>query len=221
MHPINQAREEGASQYNTGKPCRYGHLASRFVSSRQCVVCAGERKKDWARKNADHVKDYARKFLQDNMVGILARNRIWRKENPDLVRAMKRSEYLRNKETILARNKLYRVNNKEKVAASEKRKAARNPECYRAYKKNYKIRKKKAEGSHTGEDIKAILKAQRGKCAYCRKKVGKKYHVDHIQPLFRGGTNDRRNIQISCARCNQTKHAKDPIVFAQSLGMLL
>jgi len=83
-------------------------------------------------------------------------------------------------------------------------------------------RTKKAEsGSHTHCDIIDILRLQKGRCGYCRVRLSDKYHVDHIVPLKRGGSNMRSNLQILCQPCNQTKSAKDPIAFAQSLGKLL
>lgn len=33
------AKQEGVIRYFTGKPCRRGHIADRFTSSRQCVEC--------------------------------------------------------------------------------------------------------------------------------------------------------------------------------------
>jgi 5-methylcytosine-specific restriction endonuclease McrA len=221
MHPIQAARDAGLSQYSTGKPCPKGHVSSRFVSSRQCIVCAGLRKKQWAIQNPEVVLEYNRHFLSENRESIRLRDRAWRAKNPDKVKARKKAEYIRTKDKHLARCKIYAKNNKERLRNADRIKREANPERYRAYKKNYKLRKKGARGSHTGDDILAILKAQKGKCAYCRIKVGKKYHVDHIIPLFRDGSNDRKNLQILCARCNHTKHAKDPIVFAQSLGMLI
>jgi len=219
---LSEARAIGARQYWCDKPCPQGHLANRYVSSRACVVCAGQRKSTWAAKNQESVRQYQRKFQQNNKDNIRSRNQRWRANNPDRVKANKAAEYERNKEKILARNRLYRLSiDKEIAREADRRKREANPESYRAYKKNYKVRKKKASGSHTGEDIKTIFKAQRGKCAYCRNKVGKSYHVDHITPLALGGANDRTNLQITCSKCNHTKHAKDPIVFAQSLGMLL
>lgn len=220
-HPIHAAKAAGLLRYSTGKPCPKGHIADRFVSSRLCTICAGERKKAWAILSAKQVAAYNKKFSQENKDLLNARNRAWRHKNPDKVKARKRAEYERNKVKILIRNKIYARANKESLREAERKKIAANPERYRSYKKNYKARKKGAAGSHTGEDIQALLVAQKGKCGYCRVAVGKNYHVDHINPLFRGGSNDRTNLQILCARCNQTKHAKDPIVFAQSLGMLL
>jgi 5-methylcytosine-specific restriction endonuclease McrA len=79
-----------------------------------------------------------------------------------------------------------------------------------------------SEGSHTAADIAEILKAQGGRCAYCRTSLNRaKKHVDHIVPLALGGSNGRANLQIACAACNQSKSARDPVTFAQSIGLLL
>jgi 5-methylcytosine-specific restriction endonuclease McrA len=78
-----------------------------------------------------------------------------------------------------------------------------------------------AKGSFATADIRAILKAQRHRCAYCKKSIKKNYVMDHVVPLARGGTNDRKNMQATCAPCNLRKHARDPLDFARSLGMLL
>ena len=79
----------------------------------------------------------------------------------------------------------------------------------------------RTRGSHTPADLADILRAQRGKCAYCRQKIGKRRHVDHIMPLALGGTNDRGNLQLLCPSCNRTKSATHPIVHAQRMGKLI
>ncbi len=78
-----------------------------------------------------------------------------------------------------------------------------------------------AGGSYSTEDIRRILKQQRGRCAYCRDRFGNQFHIDHILALSRGGSNYPHNLQLTCETCNLRKHARDPINFAQSLGMLL
>jgi 5-methylcytosine-specific restriction endonuclease McrA len=81
---------------------------------------------------------------------------------------------------------------------------------------------KLAPGSFTTDDIASILRMQGRKCAYCRRKLGLDYHIDHIIALSRpGGSNHRSNIQITCAKCNLAKGARDPIDYARALGRLL
>src|SRR6266487_1797937 len=62
-------------------------------------------------------------------------------------------------------------------------------------------------GTHVSADIQQQYKNQRGKCYYCKKKVGKTYHVDHVIPLSKGGSNGPENIVIACPRCNLRKNA--------------
>lgn len=66
-----------------------------------------------------------------------------------------------------------------------------------------------------------LYELQRGSCAYCSKRLGGKYHLDHIIPIARGGMHEPGNLQILCQRCNLTKSAKCPIVYAQERGLLL
>ena len=66
-----------------------------------------------------------------------------------------------------------------------------------------------------------LLKAQRGKCVYCRDDIRAGFHLDHIQPIALGGRNEDSNIQLLCRGCNLKKGAKPPEVFAQRLGFLL
>lgn len=96
----------------------------------------------------------------------------------------------------------------------------RNPERYRDMMRATKARRRAVVGKYTAEDVQDIKEAQRHKCAVCKNKLAD-YHVDHITPVAKGGTNDRRNLQLLCPPCNRHKAAKDPIDFMQSRGLLL
>lgn len=51
-------------------------------------------------------------------------------------------------------------------------------------------------------------KCQDKKCAWCKKPIqcySQYTHVDHIKPLFHGGTNSYWNLVLSCSYCNRRK----------------
>lgn len=116
-------------------------------------------------------------------------------------------------ETIAYR-KAYSLAHPQENAAKSKAWRQRNPEQVRKAKRNRWIKKRKAL-------ISSLSVLQRGRCAYCRKPISGVPHVNHIIPKAAGGSNERSNLQLTCKRCNLSKNARDPIVFAQSMGMLL
>lgn len=70
-------------------------------------------------------------------------------------------------------------------------------------------RRRAAEGYFTHMDIHAIWVKQSGKCAYCEVSPPK-FHIDHIIPISRGGSNWPSNLQLLCPPCNLRKHNKLP-----------
>lgn len=93
-----------------------------------------------------------------------------------------------------------------------------NPHKTREWQQNRRQRK---NGRLPNGTILELFELQRGLCAFCHIKLNDNYHVDHIQPLSRGGIHERENIQLLCPTCNVRKSAKDPIKFAQENGRLL
>ena len=55
----------------------------------------------------------------------------------------------------------------------------------------------------------------------CTVSIADGYHVDHIQPLALGGSNDKANLQLLCPTCNLRKSAKHPVDFMRETGRLL
>ena len=62
---------------------------------------------------------------------------------------------------------------------------------------------------------------QKGKCACCGLPLGDDYHMDHIMPLYLGGKNEDRNIQLLTKTCNLKKNKKHPIDYMNEKGFLL
>jgi 5-methylcytosine-specific restriction endonuclease McrA len=152
---------------------------------------AKERMARWLESNLEHKREWDRRYAAENREKAAAKARAWYRANTE-----------RAKANVIARR-------------------LSQPEVVREEKRNYKARKKGAEGSHTAADIRQIRLAQNNCCAYCREKLGRHGHLDHIVPLKLGGSNWPRNLQWLCAPCNLTKRAKDPLTHARNLGLLL
>lgn len=130
------------------------------------------------------------------------------------------------KERARGRSKKYCEANREAIRNRQRAWVAANRERMRELLRAWKRanpEKRRAERQRKAKSIRASLSPkQRGRCAYCRKPlVVGKIHIDHIQPRIKGGSNERRNLQLTCVDCNLTKNARDPIDFARSRGMLL
>jgi 5-methylcytosine-specific restriction endonuclease McrA len=93
---------------------------------------------------------------------------------------------------------------------------ARYPERIYARVRNRKLRVRQAPGRHTGADVLRQREAQGDRCWWCACDVAGGYHVDHLIPLARGGSNGPENIVISCPRCNLSRGAKLPHEFKEA-----
>lgn len=107
-----------------------------------------------------------------------------------------------------------RRKNPEKHRAAALAYQRANPDSVRAKNHARRARKLKAGGSHTSGDVAHQLQSQRGRCYWCgdalKTQGEEKFHVDHLIPLSRGGTNGRENIVCSCSFCNLSRHNKLP-----------
>lgn len=177
----------------------------------KCKACGRLRVKNYTEKNKDRVRAYYKEWSRINAEKIKANDRI---------RSAKyRSE---NREKRLETCRAYARANPEKVAASKRNWKKNNPEIVRQQHATRRALKESAPvGSMPRGTVKRILGLQKMKCACCHTSLHDGYHVDHIQPLSRGGKHEANNLQALCAPCNLSKHAKDPIDFMQSKGFLL
>ena len=201
-----EAEDSGLKFYFTGKPCAYGHIAPRHVCNRTCIECA----KIHDRRQKDRNADARRKA---------ERQRYW--ENPEKFREKTRRYKMENKDKTLSALRRWRRTNKEAVKQYNAEWRRNNPAAASVHANNRRARVRNVGGFITKKDVADLLESQRGRCTYCSKKVGDNFHVDHIIPVSKGGQNSKGNIQICCPTCNQRKHAKDPIDFAQELGLLI
>ena len=197
-----EAKAAGLKRYFTGVPCKNGHVAERFTGKNYCVVCeAGYRL-----RNKEKIRLSQLKYRAKNAERLSAYSKRRYEADKDAARARMKNWYAKNKAVAIRR-------------AAEWNKA--NPEVMRAHVRNRRAKLRGSPGTHTRAQVEKMLQDQRRRCAACKCSISDGYHVDHIQPVARGGSNDITNIQLLCAPCNQSKGARDPIDWAQSLGRLL
>lgn len=228
-----EAKAAGLLHYDTCKPCPHGHTPTvRYVLNGFCLACAREKtrrsyvthrqmhldaSRRWKEQNKERVADYTvatrprklakmAEYRAANHVALVAKKRLWRQQNPQKDQAQRRRYYAAHKEVLAARFAAWA--------------AKQDPMIFRI-KANVRRARLAGGGSHTKQDILAILKAQRGRCAYCRCNISNRYTVDHITPVIRGGSNDPNNLQLTCKPCNSSKGAKHPLDFARTKGLLV
>jgi 5-methylcytosine-specific restriction endonuclease McrA len=201
---LKDARKAGLVRFFNGKPCRRGHIAQRYISTRMCIACIAVHQT----QNRDGLRLYAAQ---------------WHASNKERRHAAHRMRYLDHKPAVLARSKAYRDLHKEDYARWGARWNAENPEARRAHWNARRARVAASAGSHTPEERASLLIAQNYKCANprCRASIEAGYEIDHIVPLALGGANDISNIQLLCMPCNRSKGAKDPTAWALLTGALL
>jgi hypothetical protein len=244
-----EAASKNLKLYFTGNPCPRGHVAGRYVASKTCSECGRARSKTehgreqarawkqanperqrqlnhkWCKAHPDRRREHARKSRDKNLERCREHIHKWRKGNPERRREAGLAWKQANRERAAEYNR--KASRKWYLANTElHRERARewrrnNLERDRALKQMRRARMRGAEGAHTAEDLRRIMKMQRGMCAICRVKLGASPHLDHIVPLKSRGSNWPGNLQWLCAPCNNRKRARDPMEFMQSLGLLL
>ncbi len=144
----------------------------------------------WKRPDVIERKRLRRLLDRDQEI---ARSRGWRESNPEKALSYEGLRYSRDKEKIAKRVQEWRkLNPGAKIKENAMRRARRNG----------------SPGAGLSRGVfDALLQAQLGRCNACLGELVT-VHLDHIEPLCRGGSNSDDNAQLLCAPCNLKKGSK-------------
>ena len=231
-----EAKAAGAKYYDGGRLCPLRHFpVVRRTTTGTCLECERVKNREsyatpegrdmhinasrkWKERNQERLAQYVAE-TKPQKAASMAAYRATRK--PELI-AKKREWRMQNRDKDRAQAERYRNAHKEEVRRRFAAWAEKKGKIFFRIKVNARRAKVVGNGgTHTKEDIQTILRAQHGKCAYCRRNMRDRFTVDHIIPIASGGSNDPRNLQLLCKPCNSSKGAKHPLDFAKTLGLLV
>lgn len=187
----------------------------------ECKACVKVWNREYSEKNKEKTRVQALSYREKNKSKIRERDLAYKAANKARRQADSVIYRALNRDRERARSAAWAAEHREIASARAKAWAIENPSLAREHSRNRRARKLAAEGTHTAEDIAALFALQKGKCACCHVSLRKKYHVDHVQPLSKGGSNDKYNLQLLCPTCNIRKHAKLPHEFMRENGYLI
>jgi 5-methylcytosine-specific restriction endonuclease McrA len=180
-----------------------------------------ERSRKWRAEHRERVYEYNKKWRAEHLEKDRKRIAAWRAKHPERLHELEIKQRAKHRERIYERRRKWYATHREKAHEIVKKWLVAHPEQVKTYHHKRRTRISDAGGSFTAEDIKEMLKRQRGKCIVCGMDIRKNYHIDHIVPVSRGGSSNPNNLQLLCPRCNLTKHNKDNIEFMQQMGFLI
>lgn len=175
----------------------------------------------WRKSNPGRYKEVAAAYHAAHKEQIAARHAAWHIANSGMVKERSARYRSMNREKVIARGAKYRAENKDKVRASGKLWRSKNLEYLRLNQHRRRARMRNSIGKISRGLKEKLFKLQKGRCPCCGLALGENYHLDHIMPLARGGSNTDDNIQLLRAICNRRKSAKDPGDFMREKGFLI
>ena len=150
-----------------------------------------------------------RKWELKNKERLRKERKVWRENNQKQI--LEYREQYKQSEHGQKVIKVYKEQNHEKLNAQAREYKRQRREYYSALQMKRQAIKLNAILQST--DLSAITKLRK-KANRMEEKTGKKYHVDHIIPLSKGGAHHQDNLRIITAKENMAKGSK----FDPSLG---
>jgi hypothetical protein len=205
---LDMARQAGATRYFTGNPCKRGHVAERFVSTRTCVDCHTENQAAYRVSNPEAIAATEKRRHEKHREKRVAKAKKWQQAHPEKCREWAAIWSARNPERKREIFKAWRLANLGKVKADLKAWRAANPEHVRAKGLVYRNTRRAALLNRTPawSDLKAIEEVYRDASEF--RQAGIEVDVDHVIPLqgeLVSGLHVPGNLRVLLSSVNRSK----------------
>ena len=216
------AKQQGLARYFTGKPCRNGHIAERYVAQSACVVCARDKARDQYRQldaaartnyyesRKAHVSQWKVTHPERARELNAKSSAAAKQRNPDYFKQYYATNQERRRSAARA---WYRANSEHHIAVAKRYQAAHLEQTREKGRRNAATRRaRQLEQFVEVVDPRVVFRRANGLCGICREPVepASRWEVDHVIPLVRGGTHSYDNVQLAHRSCNRRKHAAVP-----------
>lgn len=184
-----------------------------------CHACRKLDKKESHIRNKDHNNARSKKWADAHRERVRANDLEYAASHREEAKARAAKWYKDNHEYALERDRKRRRNNPEFFSLKAKEYQKTHPVIANLGKRMHKARKR-AGGRHTRAELMELYDLQDGRCGYCGIPVfwniKGSVHIDHVQPVSRGGSNIIDNLCLSCHDCNKEKYNKTIAEWMQS-----
>ena len=160
-------------------------------------------------------KKYAKKYREENPEKAKSSCRNSYRKYKDKRKEYVKKYYEENREYICERERAYYYRNRGRYSLYFKQYRRENPDKFRVYSGVRRARKAGLPDTLTVDEQNSLIGLFNNTCAICESPYE---HLDHFIPICTGhGGTCIENIVPMCAKCNQSKGAKNPFEWAKSL----
>lgn len=110
-----EAKAQGLKRYFTGKECKRGHIAERYVSNCACADCEIEKLRAAYHSDPEKHRERRRQYRMDNPEKEAESLRKYREANREKRSASWQRYYADNRESLAEKDKTYREENREAI----------------------------------------------------------------------------------------------------------
>lgn len=187
------------------KSCSSEYHKKRYLLKKDDIIAYQKR---YYKANFEYVTKRQKDYVERNKEKTIEYHKEYNIKNRGKLGKYIRDYYEQNKEKVLNKCKQYRELNKEEKSKRDSEYKKNNKEVVKNHHHKRRANKAKAGGSFTKQEILNMMCVQQSKCNICNCDISKKYHIDHIRPISKGGNNFITNIQLLCPPCNLKKGDK-------------